>query len=592
MKNFGINLFILSILALLQTRCSDGEQKSNPLKVKRVKTMIKHERNEPKGLNPITTADATSIYIHQLLFDKLIDLNYETLELDKKVLCQDYSFSNDNLTLTFTLKPNIHFADNQPITAEDVVFTVKCIVNPLIDAQPKRADMKYLKDCVAKDKQTIVFTFKKVAYDNLFKVTNYLFILPKHIYDKQNLSDKYTVAEAIQAWDKKIDEPLIAKFKPFAEHFSKQEFNRDPNYILGSGRYVVKEWDPGKHVMLVKNLNYWNRGSKEPNFIQGMDTLYFKIITDVNAAFIALKSGEIDFSDHFKPSQMQKDMEDPFFKQNFDKRSEVYPKYTYIGWNMNVKGNPDKNFFADKKVRQAMAHLIDAKMLKERVLYGMAEPIKSMVFFKRPEYNKNLPDIPFDVNKAKQLLSEAGWKDTDNNGWIDKEINGKRIDFRFELAYPNENDVRKNIAMILQPIFKQAGIELTPRGYDWGAFLDRCKNHELEAWIGGWVYDANEQDLYSVFHSSQIDGGYNYGCYQSKRADDLLSAIPLEIDTQKRHALHKELQAVLHEEQPYTMLFAETSRIAYNKRLSNEKWYVQRPTYDIAQFYPRSIQPN
>jgi peptide/nickel transport system substrate-binding protein len=584
-------LVIGCVCTLLLQSCGGGE-KSSSLKVNRVKTIIKHERNEPKGLNPITTADATSTYIHQLLFDKLIDLNYETLELDKKVLCQDYAFSEDNLTLTFTLKPNIHFADNHPLTAEDVVFTVKSIVNPMIDAQPKRSDMKYLKNCVAKDKQTVVFSFKKAAHDNLFKVTNYLFVLPKHIYDKENLSDKYTVAEAIEAWDKKIDNVLAQKFKPFAEHFSRQEFNRQPEFILGSGRYVVKEWNPGKHVMLVKNTNYWNKGSKEPNFIQGMDTLYFKVITDINAAFIALKSGEIDFSDHFKPSQMQKDMEDAFFKQNFDKRSEVYPKYTYIGWNMNVKGNPEKNYFTDKKVRQAMAHLIDVKMLKDKVLYGMAEPINSMVFFKRPEYNKELKPIPFDINKAKQLLSEAGWKDTDGNGWIDKEINGKRVDFKFELAYPNENDVRKSIAMILQPVFKQVGIELVPRGYDWGAFLDRCKNHELEAWLGGWVYDANEQDLYSVFHSSQMEGGYNYGCYQSKQADELLSAIPLEMDTQKRYALHKQLQQVLYEEQPYTMLFAETSRIAYNKRLSNDRWYAQRPTYDIAQFYPKTPQPN
>lgn len=118
-----------------------------------------------------------------------------------------------------------------------------------------------------------------------------------------------------------------------------------------------------------------------------------------------------------------------------------------------------------------------------------------------------------------------------------------------------------------------------------GVLLSRLTKHEIEAWLGGWVYDSDEQDLFALFHSSQIrNGGYNWGSYANLEADSTMEQITVEWDEATRMALHKKIQTILYNEQPYTLLFANSARIGWNKRLKNIGWYDQRPCYDPGQF--------
>jgi ABC-type transport system substrate-binding protein len=279
-------------------------------------------------------------------------------------------------------------------------------------------------------------------------------------------------------------------------------------------------------------------------------------------------------------------MTGPSFERYLDKVSVPYPFYEYIGWNQNIKDAPEKTFFADKNVRLALSHLVDVNEIVQNLLHGTAKPITSMIYYDRPEYNKKLQPIQYDEGKAKSLLQAAGWTDSDGNGTIDKVVKGRRTEFAFTLNYKRGNELRKSIARHIEDKFKRVGIKVEVKDLDGSLLLDRLKKHEIEAWLGGWVYDSDEQDLFSLFHSSQIiNEGYNWGSYNSADADSTMEKIVVEWDNAARADLHRKIQQILYDDQPYTLLFANSARIGWNKRLANIGWYGQRPCYDPGQFH-------
>jgi ABC-type transport system substrate-binding protein len=568
--------------------CNSGSNSGNPAKG-RFKTMILHMTEDPAGLNPVNTVGAATVNLHNLLFDHLIALDPQSFLLVPRLAEAMPTVSEDKLSLTFKLRNDVFFADGQPMTSKDVVFSFKALMNPFVSSAPRRAELQNFSDCIANDAHTVVFKLQNSGPFNLNRLAINFFIIPKHIYDPNNLSDGYSAMDARYAADfpDSIQTPKKTAMMEFAEFFEDEKFQRDKGYIVGSGRYVFEGWKSGQAVKLVKNQHYWNAGAGSPFDQQGMDTLIYKIIPDIQTAMKALKSGEIDFSDNFDPNQFAEDMTGASYDRHFGKVSVPYPFYEYIGWNQNIKDSPEMNFFADKKVRWALSHLVDVSEIVENLLHGTAKPITSLIYYDRPEYNKSLKIISYDEAKAKTLLQEAGWVDSDGNGTIDKIVQGKKIDFAFSLSYKRGNELRKSIARHIEDKFKKVGIKVEVQELDGSLLLERLKKHEIDAWLGGWVFDSDEQDQYALFHSSQIlNEGYNWSSYSSAAADSVMEQIVVEWDDAKRYELHRQIQQILYDDQPYTLLFANSARIGWNKRLENIGWYGQRPCYDPGQFHP------
>lgn len=575
------SVFVFSFLAF---GCSSSVKENGPSY--RQNTFVVHAPNEIQGMNPVITVGVTARIIQNLVFDRLIALDYETLDL-RPVTCDGLpEVTDDHHSYIFTLNPKAKFSDGSSITAEDIVFSFKAIMNPFSDSAPLRAEMHNFKDCVALEDGRVKFTMEEASPLALNKLAIYFWILPKHVYDPKGITDGYSSLEATSAGADRssVDNLPLEKMKAFSLYFSHEQFQREKGTVIGSGRYLFDEWMPGQTIRLVKNPDYWNQASVHPFDQQNMDTIVFKIILDRETMLTALKAGEIDFSDDFKPSQYVKQMEDPDFTGQFDKKSLQFPYFYYIGWNANIKDQPEKIFFSDPDVRTAMSHLVDVDQIIESVTYGTGSRITSMVYGQRPEHNNNLTPIPYDPEKAKQLLADAGWADSDGDGVLDNMVNNKKVDFRFTMYYDQGNSVRQQIALIIQKSFQKAGIEMDFQELDWGTYLERLKNHELEAWIGGWAYDSDEQDLFSLFHSSQAADGYNWGNYFNQEADQLMHDITVEWDQEKRFEMHRQIQAILYAEQPYTLLYQNSALVAYNKRWNNDNWYGQRPCYDLPQF--------
>ena len=226
-----------------------------------------------------------------------------------------------------------------------------------------------------------------------------------------------------------------------------------------------------------------------------------------------------------------------------------------------------------------MAYLVDRKTIIDKVMFGDGVPIQSHIFYNNKKLlNTDLPEIPFDPEKAKQLLEEAGWKDTDGDGILDKVIDGKKKDFKFTFL-SNTNPVRKQILLVIVDALKKVGIQAEVQELEWSVYLDKTKKHEFEATYSAWTSPTTPPDPYQIWHSSQSEGeGSNYISFKNKTNDSLIVAYRNEMDETKRIALIKEWQKLIYDEQPYTFLWSPRARYIYDKRFKNARWYNIQPS--------------
>jgi peptide/nickel transport system substrate-binding protein len=349
---------------------------------------------------------------------------------------------------------------------------------------------------------------------------------------------------------------LPDKVKKFAENFNKN-YSRNP---LGSGPYKFNRWKTGQEIELLRDPKYWGQG------VTGIDQPYidrlkFRIINNPDAALIRLKSGGLDFMEALQPVQAVRGTSSERFKRQFEKLEYYAPTYTYIGWN---NAHP---IFGDKRVRKAMTYFANRPQMVKAILFGLGEVVNSPIYFFRPEYDKTLPAYPYEPKKGLELLHEAGWRDTDGDGVLDKMIDGRKVPLRFEIKVNSGNTVRQSVALTLQDELKKHGVMATVRELDWTIFLDDVKNRKFDAVILGWQMSVNEPDSYQVWHSSQAaNKGSNHIGYKNARVDKILEDYRREFDPGKRVQLSREFQRILSDEQPYTFLFIRKTISALHRR--------------------------
>jgi len=360
--------------------------------------------------------------------------------------------------------------------------------------------------------------------------------------------------------------PQAARARQFAERFN-TNLARQP---MGSGPYKFHSWKTGQEVVLQRDPNYWGVGK------EGIDQAYIdqytaRVFNNTDAALVALKAGEIDAMS-LTPIQHLKQTSGARFDKQFAKHLFFTPTYSWIGW------NNDHPIFSDTRVRQAMTYLTNRKQMVKTILFDLGEVVDGPIYLFRPEYDKTLFSYPYDPQKALQLLGEAGWKDTDGDGILDKVIAGQKVPFRFEIKFNSGNEIRKSVALTVQDELKKHGIDASVRQLDWTIYLDDVRNHKFDAIILGWGMPATEPDEYQVWHSSQAENkGSNVIGFTNARADALLEEYRRTFDPQKRIELYREFQQILNQEQPYTFLFIQKSILAVERRFQNVNLYPGGP---------------
>jgi peptide/nickel transport system substrate-binding protein len=512
--------------------------------------LVIHSLSDPEQLNPLTSNDASSSEILGYVFESLLTRDPRTLELKPLAALERPEISGDKLTYTFKLRQDVRFSDGRPLTGEDVLFSVKAIKCPFVNAPFLRVYFNSLVDAELVDPYTVRFTTKEAYFLNE-SVLGGVTLMPRHYYDPENLLEHVTVRQ-LSGDPAKLPEAA----KQFGEQFNRN-FNRNP---MGSGPYRFSGWKTGREIELIRDVSYWGNGKAGVDQPY-LDRLKFRIVNNMDAALVRLKSGSLDFMESLQPIQHVRGTNSERFTREFKKYEYYAPTYTYIGW------NNDHPIFGDKRVRQAMTYLTDRKQIVKSVLFGLGEVVDSPIFFFRPEYDKSLQSYPFDPQKALALLEQAGWRDTDGDGVLDKTVDGKRIPLSFEIKVNSGNAVRKSIALVLLDELRKHGIAASVRELDWTIFLNDVKNHHFDAVVLGWQMSTTEPDAYQVWHSSQAaNKGSNAISYKNARVDEILESYRREFDAQKRVQLYKEFQEILHEEQPYTFLYVGKRVSALHRR--------------------------
>ena len=250
------------------------------------------------------------------------------------------------------------------------------------------------------------------------------------------------------------------------------------------------------------------------------------------------------------------------FIRMFDKLQYYLPGYSFIGWNQK------RPFFSDRRVRTAMTMLIDRELVLEKLRYGFGRVVTGNFFFESPDYNKGIEPWSYDLEKAKRLLEEAGWKDTDGDGIRDRE----GIPFRFEFTISSGSQFAEQMATILKDSLEKTGIEMNIRPLEWALFTKVLNDRAFDSVILGWSLPV-EADPFQVWHSSQAEKGSNFIGFENAEADMIIDEARVTFDRTKRIQLYRRFHQILHDEQPYTFLFVNKSLVALDKRFDNVTVY-------------------
>lgn len=485
-------------------------------------TLIWHLGAEPDVLNPITSTDAYASRIEGLVYDTLIERDNQTLEWKPK-MAERWEISPDKLHFTFYLRPGIRWQDGRPVTIEDILYSFDRIMDPKVDAPHLRVYYQDIEKVEKAGENAVRFTYKK-PYFMALEFCGGIPILPKHLFDN-------------------------------GEDFNKHHLNRAP---IGNGPYRFVRWETGKRILLERNEDYWGQTIGKMPDIKRID---MEVVAEDTVALQILKKGELDYAG-LRPVQWVRQTDTPHFKKLFSKYEFYTPGYSFIGWNMR------RPFFSDARVRRALTMLVNRNDILEKLNFGLGRIVSGPFYYESKDYDRDVQPLPYDPEGAKKLLGEAGWKDHDGDGVLDKE--GQP--FRFEFLIPSGRRFAERLSTILKEDLRKVGIEMEIRKLEWAVFIKNLDDRSFDAVTLSWVFGF-DQDPYQVWHSSQSEKGSNFVGFQNEEADRIIEAGRAEFDREKRAALYRRLHAIVAEAQPYTFLFSSPALVALHKRFENVQVY-------------------
>jgi peptide/nickel transport system substrate-binding protein len=508
------------VVLMLLTACGQkGEQSPN--------TFVMSSIGDARRLNPVIANDSASGTINDQIFNGLV-------KYDKNIklvgdLAERWDVSPDGKTITFHLRKGVEWHDGAPFTAEDCLFTYQKLTDPKV-ATPYSSSYMDVAKAEAVDRYTFRVTYKEPFSPALESWA--LGVIPKHLLDGKDLNSA--------------------------------EFNRRP---VGTGPYKLKEWIAGQKLVLEANDRYFEGRPK-------IDQYIYRIIPDSSTMFQELLSGGVDMMG-LNPLQYLRKSETRRIKENYRKFRYPANAFTYLGYNL---ASP---LFSDKKVRQALAYAIDRQSIIDGVLMGLGQPCTGPFSYVSWAYNAKIRPYPYDPDRAKRMLEEAGWRDSSGDGIVEKD--GRP--FQFTILTNQGNGERIKASEIMQQNFKKVGIDAKIRVMEWQAFLEQIDKHSFDAIILGWSM-SRDPDLYDIWHSSKTKKGeYNFVGYKNAEVDRLLVAGRRTFDIEQRKQIYYRIHEILADEQPYAFLYVPDATPIVHKRFKGIEVAPLGIMYDFIHWY-------
>ncbi|MCB0502522.1 MAG: hypothetical protein KDD32_07550 [Bacteroidetes bacterium] len=580
LRNHKLSTLTLLFVALISVRCGSGGTSTTSSDATKVKMF---SLSDPQSLNPYNAQGEQRTYMGYQVSQCLVNTDFKTYQ-PVPVLAKErpvFSDAGNGLSkMSLEIRPEAVWDNGTPVTAEDVAFSLKVLRTPKTDNEHLKPLLEFIKAVEIDPENPKKFDLIIEPYMIAEGILSDLPILPRYVYDPEDLLGGYTVAGMVANKADLPNDPVLDKY---AEQFNSEKFKRE--VMAGSGPYTFDRWETNQRQVFKLKEDWYGHQLKDENhwFQAYPKELIYETITDLTTAVVALKGESIDVMRSINPKDFVEDLrENEKFLEKFETYTPPQFSYDYIGLNLR---NPK---FEDVKTRLALAYLMDVNQLVESFCFGLGVPVASIIHPSlKDRLNPDIKPIPFDIEKAKVLLKEAGWGDANGDGILDREYDGEQLDFKFVINYNNGNDRRKTACLIFQEACRKVGIEVNIQVLEWSNILEATKKHEFEAYVGGWISSPNESDPTQIWHTQSYNGGSNYVGFGNAQSDALIEEIRRTLDADKRNELFKELQAVIRAEMPYIFLLSQKERIAIHKKYDNAEASGIRPGYWMNGFMPK-----
>lgn len=456
---------------------------------------------------------------------------------------------------TFHLREEARWHDGHPFDAEDVLFSWRIGQNPDVRCDWIRPYFAKIERAEAVDAHTVRFYFREQYFNSLSVFADNLFLLPRHLYDLRDPDHPRHKADASDA--------ECAK-----------EINENPHNTewVGLGPYRLTKYSQ-QGVEAERFDGYFDpaRGGY-------FDRIVWRHIPSDEAAFNALLNGEIDFTLRISSAQyFGEAIQQPLFGQRSYKGYFFLGNFNYTPWNLR------RPIFADLNVRKALAHAFDGEGYKQTVAHGLANLVTGPQCYFGPSYDHDVKYLEFDLDRAAELFTAAGWYDRDGDGVIDKD--GQP--FEFELLIQSGNAAGELFARMYQESLAKIGARMKVTTVDNATYFKRIGERDFDAGSQGWSVDATENDPIQLWGSaSAAKNGSNHAGVMDPQVDELIARGDRELDDEKRWALWRQLHRYLYEEvQPYLYRDGPARKFALNKAIRGVQLFRITPGYSLRRWY-------
>jgi len=434
------------------------------------------------------------------MFQKLLIEESDFLNF-KPGLAEGWVFSADSLSITFRLRDNVSWHDGTPVTAGDVHFTWRLQTDERV-AWASQSIKARIKSVEVVDERTVSFHFA-TRYPYQLHDANDGVILPRHVLEGVS--------------------PDSLRAAPFG---------RNP---VGNGPFRFSRWVPGQTIELERNPDYHVKGQPY------LGRVTFRVVPDMTNLVTQLKTGEIDCLESL-PIDALPELESRFPEIRI--YDYVSRGMAFIVWNL------DKEIFANREVRRALAMSINAPEIIEALWKGMAEVSDSPMHPTLWAHDPDIEAIAYDPEQARAILAEQGWSDTDNDGFLEK---GSQV-FEFEMTTNQGIQVRADIITMVQAQLRRIGVRVNARVLEWSTFMSGVIEGEFDSCVLGWRV-GTRVDLTSFWHSTATPpSGFNASRYNNPASDELIERARNTIDPDEARKLWYASQRIIYDDQPIFFL--------------------------------------
>jgi len=494
---------------------------------------------DPKTFNPITASDSGSEEIYRFLFATLLGFDAVKQEVEPG-LAESWSVAPDNKTWTFKLRKGLRWSDGQPITADDVVFTMNDVIystniNPVI-ADALRVDGKNF--VVTKlDDLTVQVVTPEIYAPFLEGFGAGVPIIPKHILEKFVADGTFT---------------------------STYGANWKPEDIVGSGPFIIKEYKPAQYTLLARNPYFFEVDSNGQR-LPYLDNIIYTVVPDWNGQSLRMLHGESDADDFIKPDEY-----DTFKAAEADGKIKLIEpgiglETLYILFNENTNVNPKTSqplvdpkklkWFRNTKFRQACAYAIDRDAIIKSIYSGRSAPNYGLLTVGNKKwFNPNIPQYPHDADKALALLKEIGIEKRNGDDFL-TDADGNKIEF--VLNTNTGNGLREKSSLLIKSDLEKLGFKVVFQSVDFNTLMDKMETtYDFDCILMGSGPESTDPAfLMNLIKSS----GYSHEWFPRQktpstdweaRLDYLMDAELKTLDFAESKKDFDEVQMILAEQQP------------------------------------------